>query len=228
MRKSAWVIVRNSGKILILKRSNSSNNSGQWNFPGGSIDPGEVPIISAYRELKEEAGLNIKLFEVCTIHTANGLLYYFNGIARTKNVKIDKESSKFKWVEVDYLLKNKSNFHKSINTFFNLNNENSIKITSNNLPGGNEYITLEDHRSGKTSFLTFLYSENTISVTALSSPLKQFMPFLASYLKTIKNPNLIVSDSLLPAQKLEFDENWQEFMQKKGKSLNLSIKEYVK
>ncbi|MBN2478164.1 NUDIX hydrolase [Candidatus Micrarchaeota archaeon] len=40
------------GKVLVLKR-----HSGFWEFPGGGVDWGEEPELSAKRELEEETSL---------------------------------------------------------------------------------------------------------------------------------------------------------------------------
>jgi len=47
----ALVLTRRSGKL--------KNHAGQWAFPGGSIDPGENPVQTAFRELEEEVGLRL-------------------------------------------------------------------------------------------------------------------------------------------------------------------------
>src|SRR5205809_461558 len=51
-------IVRNTnGEILITRRS----DDGQWDLPGGAVDPGEVPAESVRREVKEETGLEVRV-----------------------------------------------------------------------------------------------------------------------------------------------------------------------
>ncbi len=47
-----------SAAIILTKRAGGlKNHAGQWAFPGGSIDPGESPEQTAFRELEEEVGL---------------------------------------------------------------------------------------------------------------------------------------------------------------------------
>ena len=43
------------GRALLLLRSSYRT---EWNFPGGSIHPGEAPVAAAQREMQEEIGLS--------------------------------------------------------------------------------------------------------------------------------------------------------------------------
>lgn len=229
MKKSAWVLLRNGEKVLILKRGKSANNGGQWNFPGGTVEPKELPLLTAHRELKEEAGIIAKLYEVCAIHTDEGIFYYYAGVVRNGTVKINEESSAFKWVNLSDLIDKKLSFHKSISKFFNLPNERSIKVISSPIgASGLEEITLSDHRRNKKSFISFIYGETNITITALNTPIDKFFPLLAAYMSVIKKPNLIVSPTVLKEQKQEFLESWAKFVRTKGKNLNLPVKEVRK
>lgn len=55
VRPAAKVIIRDaSDQILFVE----SKKSGRYNLPGGGIDPGEMPVMAALRELQEEIGVN--------------------------------------------------------------------------------------------------------------------------------------------------------------------------
>ncbi len=57
-------IIRNSrGEILITKRA----DNGEWDLPGGGVDPGELPADSIRREVKEETGLEVRVREVAGV-----------------------------------------------------------------------------------------------------------------------------------------------------------------
>lgn len=66
------VIVRKEGKVLLGKRKNI-HGTGTWQFPGGHLEFGEELKDCARREVKEEAGIEIKNVKIET---------FVNGISR--------------------------------------------------------------------------------------------------------------------------------------------------
>ena len=55
--KAAGVIfMRPDGHVLFIKRSDTTNHSGEWALPGGHIEPGETAAKAAKREVREEIG----------------------------------------------------------------------------------------------------------------------------------------------------------------------------
>ena len=46
-------IVR-TGQVLAARRSYPAEAAGRWEFPGGKVDPGELPEAALCRELEEE------------------------------------------------------------------------------------------------------------------------------------------------------------------------------
>ncbi len=58
------IIIENlKGEVLIQLRENRPNLpfANQWTLPGGKVEPNEVPIKAAMRELQEETELNTPL-----------------------------------------------------------------------------------------------------------------------------------------------------------------------
>jgi len=53
----AAVIVGSDGNILIAKRLADAHQGGLWEFPGGKVEPGELPEDALVRELQEELGI---------------------------------------------------------------------------------------------------------------------------------------------------------------------------
>jgi 8-oxo-dGTP diphosphatase len=62
----AAIVVEDS-KILACRRASHKAAAGQWEFPGGKVDPGEDSHAALIREIKEELGLDcetIRTFDV--------------------------------------------------------------------------------------------------------------------------------------------------------------------
>ena len=54
-RHEGALVAIHVGRSLLLVKS---SYRAEWNFPGGSIDPGEAPDAAAQREMEEELGLS--------------------------------------------------------------------------------------------------------------------------------------------------------------------------
>lgn len=52
----AALILRDS-KILVCQRRRDDSHPLQWEFPGGKVEPGEIPEDALIRELREELGI---------------------------------------------------------------------------------------------------------------------------------------------------------------------------
>lgn len=58
-KAAACVVVARGDRIMLSKRFNMGVYDGLWQMPGGKIEPLELPIKAAQRELKKETGLNL-------------------------------------------------------------------------------------------------------------------------------------------------------------------------
>lgn len=46
------------GRVLVAQRPAGKHLAGQWEFPGGKLEPGETPEAALVRELREELGID--------------------------------------------------------------------------------------------------------------------------------------------------------------------------
>lgn len=56
----AAALVDGEGRVLVQQRPPGKPMAGLWEFPGGKIDPGELPEAALARELEEELGIGVE------------------------------------------------------------------------------------------------------------------------------------------------------------------------
>ena len=56
----------NEKKEILLQRRTDNNG---WGFPGGAVELGETPEITAIRESKEETGLDVEVVKLIGVYT---------------------------------------------------------------------------------------------------------------------------------------------------------------
>ncbi|OGD22320.1 MAG: hypothetical protein A2W03_09350 [Candidatus Aminicenantes bacterium RBG_16_63_16] len=61
MMKVLAAVIRKNGRILIARRKSTDRFGGQWEFPGGKLEPGETPEACLRRELMEEFGVTTEI-----------------------------------------------------------------------------------------------------------------------------------------------------------------------
>ena len=56
----ACALIDADNRILLAQRPQGKSMAGLWEFPGGKVEPGEVPEAALIRELKEELDIETK------------------------------------------------------------------------------------------------------------------------------------------------------------------------
>jgi 8-oxo-dGTP pyrophosphatase MutT (NUDIX family) len=121
-RPTAWVIVYSakSRRILMLRRSQRTNNPGLWNFPGGGVE-GQNIVKSAKRELEEEAGLSVRKSDLVPVRRIKDInASYFVAIVKDESIDLNvdpKESSGYKWMTLREIEALGPELHKKTNAF---------------------------------------------------------------------------------------------------------------
>jgi len=107
--KSCGAIVyrKQAGKLqlLILRH----RMGGHWSFPKGHVEDGETEVETALREVKEETGLTIELYdgfrEQVSYSPRPGIkkdvVYFLGFAADSKTTRQEEEISEIRWIDVD-------------------------------------------------------------------------------------------------------------------------------
>lgn len=102
--KSCGCIVINDGKVLLIKQ-----HQGFYGFPKGHMEKNETEIETAYRETKEETGIDAiiekeKRFEISYYTRKNNFKTVVYFLAHPKNIEIkiqEDEILEAKWVPIE-------------------------------------------------------------------------------------------------------------------------------
>lgn len=68
----AAALVDGAGRILLARRAPGREHQGEWEFPGGKVEPGERPEAALARELAEELGVTVDPADFTHVATAIG------------------------------------------------------------------------------------------------------------------------------------------------------------
>jgi 8-oxo-dGTP diphosphatase len=105
---AAGVLQRATGQALIAQRPASKHAGGEWEFPGGKLEPGESPRAGLERELREELGIQVLEAEslMAYSHRYPDLevhLHVFR-VTRWSGEPAGLEDQPLRWVAVEQLL----------------------------------------------------------------------------------------------------------------------------
>ena len=54
-------VIRRDGRVLVTRRHGHAERGGQWEFPGGKVEPGEGEPEALVREIREELGCGVRV-----------------------------------------------------------------------------------------------------------------------------------------------------------------------
>jgi 8-oxo-dGTP diphosphatase len=102
---AAAVLLRADGRFLLAQRPADKVFGGYWEFPGGKLEPGELPAHALARELHEELGLDIAsaspwLTRVYTYPHGTVRLHFFR-VHRWQGDPHGREGQAFSWQRVE-------------------------------------------------------------------------------------------------------------------------------
>jgi 8-oxo-dGTP diphosphatase len=102
---AAAVIQRPDGAFLLAQRPAGKVYAGWWEFPGGKIEAGELPVRALFRELHEELGIDVEhaypwITRVFTYSHATVRLRFFK-VFNWKNTPHPREGQAIAWQRLD-------------------------------------------------------------------------------------------------------------------------------
>ncbi|RDD82650.1 Nudix family hydrolase [Dyella tabacisoli] len=109
MHVMAGVMLDASGRVLLAQRPPGKHLAGLWEFPGGKIDPGEVPLAALVRELREELGVDVDaatavpLIRIPWRYGDRDLLLDAWQIDRWQGQPLSLEGQAWQWIAPDHV-----------------------------------------------------------------------------------------------------------------------------
>ena len=105
--KVCAAIIIKDGLFLATQRGETKHNALKWEFPGGKIEPGETPEQCIKREIFEELGVVITVYEKLQAVLHNYPMYCIElipFICHIQSGKIEcKEHNNYQWLDINNL-----------------------------------------------------------------------------------------------------------------------------
>jgi 8-oxo-dGTP diphosphatase len=106
----AAALIDTQGRILLARRPEGKKMAGLWEFPGGKMDPGEIPEAALVRELREELGIEISAADLAPFVFASHSYEKFHLLMpvflcrRWRGTPVGREGQALAWVAPDRLI----------------------------------------------------------------------------------------------------------------------------
>ena len=99
------LLINDQGRVLLLLRDDNPEipYPGMWDVPGGHVEKGETPEQCIVREMKEEIGLDLRVFQLFSVTEFDDRTEYT--FWQKANLDLDKvrlnEGQRLKWFTKD-------------------------------------------------------------------------------------------------------------------------------
>jgi 8-oxo-dGTP diphosphatase len=106
---AAAAILDRKNNVLIAQRPEGKDMAGLWEFPGGKIQPGEVPEYALMRELEEELGIETRPCCMSAVGFASHTYPTFHLLMPLYAVRVwkgepqSREGQALKWMKIQDL-----------------------------------------------------------------------------------------------------------------------------
>ncbi len=105
----AAVLQNDAGQILLTQRPEGKSLAGLWEFPGGKVDAGEIPVQALIRELHEEIGIDVAADDLLPLtfveyHYPEFTLFMpLYHCTKWRGEVHSKENQDYAWIDLDKL-----------------------------------------------------------------------------------------------------------------------------
>ncbi len=112
-KRPTWIpvvtgFIKKNDLVLVGQRPQGHSLAGQWEFPGGKIELGEIPEQALKRELKEELGIDAEIGDLKFSYTHTfgdrGIIILFFDVRYWKGEPKSQHHTELRWIHPEDLI----------------------------------------------------------------------------------------------------------------------------